>query len=160
MQHIGFFKKAMYTVMTAGTLIFATSCDKNDDNNDTTMYAISGSATGAQETPAVSTTATGSLSGTYNKSTNSLNYTITWTGLSSTVVAAHFHGPAAMGVSADPLVTITVSNTGVTATATGTVAVDDATEQALLDGKVYYNIHTVNNPNGEIRGQVSLTASN
>ncbi len=46
----------------------------------------------------VTTSASGTISGTYNKNTNILLYTITWNGLSAAPSAMHFHGPADPGV--------------------------------------------------------------
>jgi hypothetical protein len=160
---INFFRKTLFSALAiAGTALIITSCDKDDDDDDddnNKTYTISGNASGAQEVPAVTTTATGALSGTYNARTNTLDYNISWTGLSGVASAAHFHGPAAAGVSADVLVPITITTNGVAGTATGSVVIVDSVENALLDGKVYYNIHTVAHPLGEIRGQVA-TSSN
>lgn len=160
---INFFRKTLFSALAiASTALIITACDKDDDddNNDNNKtYTISGNASGDQETPAVTTNATGSLSGTYNAGTNELTYSINWTGLSGTASAAHFHGPAAAGVAADVLVPITITMDAATGTAAGTVIIVDSVENALLDGKVYYNIHTVAHPLGEIRGQVA-TSSN
>ncbi len=37
----------------------------------------------------------------------------------------------------------------------GSTTLTPAQEQDLLDGNIYFNIHTQANPKGEIRGQVS-----
>ncbi len=49
----------------------AAGCSKsnNNTNNQKVNYTLSGNANGAQEVPAVTTTATGTLAGTYNSST-------------------------------------------------------------------------------------------
>ena len=133
------------------------SCDdSNNGGGSNSNYVISGNASGSQETPPVTTGATGTLSGTYNKDNNTLQYTITWTGLSGTVVAMHFHGPAAVGFSAPPIHDIAsqIITNGTSGSAGGTLILHDTTEAHLLNGKLYYNLHTVANPNGEIRGQV------
>jgi hypothetical protein len=160
---INFFRKTLFSSLTiASAALIITSCDKDDDddNNDNNKtYTISGNATGAQETPAVTTTAAGTLTGTYNAGTNTLTYNISWTGLSGVVTVAHFHGPAAVGVAADPLLPITVTTNGATGNTSGSVVVADSVETALLDGKVYYNLHTAAHPLGEIRGQVATSAN-
>ena len=151
------FFTSMAAVAIAGTVLLS-ACDKDDDDDmpSKNSYTVSGDANGAQEVPAVSTTATGTLSGTYDKKTKQLNYTINWTGLSGDITVAHFHGPAAAGESAGPLQDIAITTNGVTGNTSGSVTASDALHNALLDGKVYYNLHTAANPDGEIRGQVVL----
>ncbi len=136
------------------------SCSKDDDDDDAeVVYNLTGNANGFQEAPTrVTTTATGTISGTYNKNTNILQYTITWNGLSSAPSAMHFHGPADPGVPAG----IKVPIPGFTAAASGSVSRTDTiktdTDEAdFLQGRWYYNIHTPANPGGEIRGQVFPT---
>src|SRR5438874_2043490 len=101
------FKKAssLSAIIIAVSLLFA-SCYKNHTyvNSNSSTYALSGKASGAQETPSNTTSGTATLSGTYNASTNMLQYNISWTGLTGAATAMHFHGPAAMGISADVLV--------------------------------------------------------
>lgn len=136
-------------------LVGFTSCDKDDDdnmNNDT--YSVSGNASGDQEVPAVTTSSTGTISGTYNKETNTLDYTINWANLSGDAVMAHIHGPAAMGVNADVLFPLTIVTNGMNGMAKASIQVADSVETALLNGQLYYNIHTASHPDGEIRGQI------
>ncbi len=150
------FLSSLAAIAIAGSL-FITSCDKDDDdNNNNKIYNLSGNATGAQEVPPVSTTATATLTGTYNKDTKQLNWTINWTGLSGDVTAAHFHGPASPGESAGPLQAITITTNGMSGSASGTATASDDLDDALLNGKAYYNLHTALYPDGEIRAQVAL----
>jgi hypothetical protein len=150
-------KFAAATMILASSMFVISSCDDNDDGTDDNMYSISGSASGSQEVPAVTTSATGTLTGTYNASNNRLDYTINWTGLSGVVSVAHFHGPAMAGASAGPIHDINITTNGVSGSTSGSVTVADSTESHLLNGRVYYNLHTIANPAGEIRGQVSLS---
>lgn len=158
-----FLKKYLFSsIAVASVSLLLTACDKeeSDENgNDNKTYTLSGSASGAQEVPAVTTSASGTLNGSYNSGTNTLSYNITWTGLSGVASAAHFHGPAEAGVSADVLVPITVTTPDINGSAIGSVVVTDSVESALLAGKVYYNVHTAANPTGEIRGQVLTNAN-
>src|SRR5262245_45000199 len=132
---INFFRKTLLSALTIASASFIiSSCDKNDDddNNDNNKtYTVSSSATGAQETPAVTTTATSTLTGTYNAGTNTLTYNINWTGLSGAVTVAHFHGPADVGVAADPLLPIAITTNGITGSTSGAVVVADSVETAL-----------------------------
>jgi hypothetical protein len=150
-------KFAAASMILTSSLFLISSCDTNDDGTNDNVYTISGSGSGSQEVPAVATSATATLTGTYNASNNRLDYTINWTGLSGVISVAHFHGPAMAGASAGPIHDINITTNGVNGSTSGSVTVADSTESHLLNGKVYYNLHTIANPNGEVRGQVSLT---
>ncbi len=97
------------------------------------------------------TTPSGAVKATLNTTTDMLKYTITYSGLSGPVQAAHFHGPAAMGVEAGVLVPIPgpyMSGMSGKAHVTKTVAKD------LLAGMTYVNLHTAMEPMGEARAQI------
>ena len=147
--------KVFITVFLFSILVGA-GCKKDEVVEDHD-YTISGSASGAQEVPAVATGATGSITGNYNDVTNVLTYSVTWTGLSGTANAAHFHGPALPGVSAGVIVPFTIANNAATGNLSGTATLTDAQEVDMLAGKWYYNVHTTANPGGEIRGQLTAT---
>ena len=138
------------------TLVGFSACDKDDDDDPDMngRYTLSGSASGDQEVPVVSTNASGSLTGSYDSTSNTLIYTINWRDLSGDVSMAHFHGPAMAGENAEVMLPLNLTEMMATGMARDTVQVNDAFEDALLSGKVYYNIHTLQNPSGEIRGQV------
>ena len=56
------FFKSVLPVLALSVSSIMTSCDKdNDDVNADQMYTVSGNASGGQETPAVTTSATGTL---------------------------------------------------------------------------------------------------
>lgn len=156
------FSKRALLALCMGASLFIASCDKDDDDDfNNENYELSGSANGSQEVPAVSTSATGNLSGNYNSRTNVLNYTVTWTGLSGLATVAHFHGPADPGENASPVVDLNITaNTAMNGQASGSATLTDAQEEALLSGEWYYNIHTALNVNGEIRGQVHTDNNN
>ncbi|MBD0332464.1 MAG: CHRD domain-containing protein [Chitinophagaceae bacterium] len=142
----------------AAMAVLSVGCDKDDDDNQQdNTYTLSGTASGEQEVPAVTTSATGNLSGTYNADNNTLTYTISWTGLSGPPILMHFHGPALPGASAGPVVTITGFAASTSGSVSGTATLTETEEADLLAGKWYYNIHTDANGGGEIRGQVTAT---
>ena len=66
------------------------------------------------------------------------------------MTAAHFHGPAGAGVNAPPVVNLTPLESPIT----GSAVLTDAQVADLKAGRWYINIHTAQNPKGEIRGQV------
>lgn len=147
------FSRGLFLTLCVSASLFLVSCDKDDDD-EAIMYTITGNASGFQEVPAVVTAATGTLTGSYNATTNKFQYSINWTGLSGNVSVAHFHGPAVAGASAPPIIDLTVTTNGTNGNITGETTLHDSTETHLLNGKLYYNLHTTANSNGEIRGQV------
>jgi hypothetical protein len=109
---------------------------------------------GGQETPPVTTTATGTGAFVLNAAGTALSYTITVNGL--TINAGHFHN-GAIGVPAAVVKSLTfVNNTasGVWSSTDATQPLTDSLLSELLRGRLYVNVHTTTNPNGEIRGQV------
>ena len=161
MKTIMNYRKTFFTLLATSliTCSLLVACDKDDDdiNDDDNMFTLSGSASGAKEIPANTSTGTANISGTYNRATNSLSYTINWTGLTGNVSVAHFHGPASGTESAGPMLDITIGTNGTSGSVSSTVTVTDAFETALLDGRIYYNLHTVLYPNGEVRSQVTTS---
>ena len=109
---------------------------------------FSATLTGAQETPAVVTSAMGT--GSFVLTMSGLQYDITVRGLSgSQITAAHFHN-GLTGVAGPVLQPITFTGTH----ATGTWVLSATDRNLLLDGKVYVNVHSNQYPNGEIRAQL------
>ena len=124
-----------------------------------TTYPINVTFSGLQETPANNSTATGTFVGTYNDVTDSLIYTITFSGLSSNVSAAHFHGYVPPGI-AGPVLFFPVNPSFPTGVMAGnfvdSVKLTQGQEDSLKMGLLYFNIHTANFPGGEIRAQLFL----
>ena len=98
-----------------------------------------------------------------------LSYTLNYAGLGSDAVAGHIHysilppgrdpaeqtGPVVHPLDAD------FASLGTAATVHGEWRFDDAQlpltdalADSLLDGELYFNIHSATHPNGEIRGQL------
>jgi hypothetical protein len=117
-------------------------------------YTCSVSLDGSQEVPSVSTDGTGSAAMTFNSSSNELTWSISFSGLSGPATMAHFHGPALGGSNAGVLVNIGEIS-GLDSPMNGSAVLTAEQATALVDGKMYINIHTAANGGGEIRGQVS-----
>jgi hypothetical protein len=135
------------------------ACDKDDDDDEQTVFQKSGLIlNGAQETPPVTTSASGTMDVSYDKTTKMLTLAVTWGGLSDNAVAAHIHGTAPKGVFAFPKVDYSGQVTTSAGTLNTQVAVDEVAikEDSLLAGFYYFNIHTPANPGGEIRGQIEF----
>lgn len=121
------------------------------------IYPFTAIYSGANEFPVNASTATGTIIGTYNDATNTIYYTISFSGFSSNTTAAHFHAPAALGASAGVVQAHVGFPTGVTSgTYTSSNVLSDANETNLKNGLMYSNIHTIAVPSGEIRAQIIL----
>ena len=103
------------------------------------------------------TQASGTGSFVLNAAKTELAFEITVNGLSGPITAAHFHNAAA-GVDGLVVRTITssFSNTasGIWKSTDGSESLTLALVTELEAGRIYVNIHTAANPDGEIRGQV------
>jgi hypothetical protein len=120
------------------------------------LYAINNTYSGAQEVPPNNSAGTGTIKGAYNSLTNTIFYTINFSGLSANTTAAHFHGPAAPGVIAPVLIGHAGFPTGVTSgTYFKSDVLSDLFETQLLNNLWYSNIHTSLIPSGEIRAQLT-----
>jgi hypothetical protein len=118
------------------------------------MLKVTTTLKGADEVPPNTTTGRGAVAATLDTTTKAFSYKVTYSGLTGTATAAHFHGPAAPGSNAPPVITMTALASPITGTATLT----DAQIADLRAGKWYFNVHTVAHPGGEIRGQLKVTA--
>jgi hypothetical protein len=111
---------------------------------------------GAQEVPAVSSSATGVGTVALNRAEDTLFVNLSFSGLSSNAIAAHIHGPAARGVNGGVVFDLSEGTPSATA---GNIPqrMFSITPVQLADLKAkrfYFNIHTTNNIGGEIRGQI------
>lgn len=120
------------------------------------MYDVNSTALGANEVPPVVSTGTASVTGTYDTATSMITISVSYSGLSSGLAAAHLHAGAAG--SNGPVIVNLAPTTGATSgTISGTFPVMATDEAGLIAGDVYINLHTPNNPGGELRGQLALT---
>ncbi len=146
-------KEKFLALIILFSLPFVFSCTKTSDEDDD-IYAIVGDASGLQEKPANSSTASATLSGTYDAEKNTLEYKINWKNLSGVVSATHFQSTQQKGDSAETFIEIIISANGINGSAMATIVLSDSAEAELLNGDLYYDIRTALYPNGEIRGQV------
>jgi hypothetical protein len=118
----------------------------------------------------------GSATATFDPATGLLTATLNWTGMTSSVVAAHIHvenigsatGPVVvpffMGVTLpqtssfstlSPINVNTLPNVNVQGIGSQTAL--QALIRGLEDGRAYFNLHTQLNTPGEIRGDIAST---
>ena len=118
---------------------------------------FSADLTGAAEKPAaVSSPGSGLVESSLVG--NTLSFVVTYRGLTSSITAAHIHGPATSSASAAVLFDLLPQHRGAYSTQgvfSGSVALTPAQIGALLNGDLYVNLHTAVNPGGEIRGQLA-----
>jgi hypothetical protein len=114
--------------------------------------------TSAQEVPPNNSTASGSADVSYNKETKTLSYTVNYSGLSGDATMAHIHGPAAKGANSGVVHDLTpVLKKSASGNFADSVKIGEKIkEDSLLAGSYYFNIHTKQNPGGEIRGQIEF----
>lgn len=137
-----------------GALLLA-SCKDDDKKSTPSVVHFSGTMSGQAETPPVTNTSgTGTVTATYDPTTKKMEYTFTWSNLSGPAVAMHFHVGAA-GVKGPVVIPVTEFPQEASGTASGTAGpLVDSLVTALMNGELYGNIHTTNNPGGEIRAQL------
>jgi hypothetical protein len=135
--------------------------------------------TGSQEVPPTGSPGVGSVLITIDTVTNLMTVNVSFAGLASPTTIAHIHccaGPGGIAIPATTVPSFPGFPTGVTTgvylqtfdltlassynpafitASSGTVASAQAAFIAgLLNGQAYFNIHTVQFPGGEIRGQL------
>jgi len=149
-----------------GTVALALGLAACGSSNPATHFRATLNA--ANEPGGVTSSGTGAAEYTVDGGT--VSYTVTFTGLTANANAGHIHvGPAGVngGVTVPFTVprapagtfsgTFTAANVAAASTSDGGIGVDAGDYNGLLQlmraGETYTNIHTSNNPNGEIRGQ-------
>jgi hypothetical protein len=144
-------RRGARTIAGFAMLVLA-GCTMMGSSSSANTVGVSASLSAAAEVPPNTSSATGSLQGSYNKDSKLLSWKLVYSGLSGPATMAHFHGPAMAGQNAGVVVPLTNPASAVESSATLT----EAQAADLLAGKWYINVHTAANPGGEIRGQVLI----
>ena len=110
--------------------------------------------TADQTVPPVASAGSGMGSVTVDTDLLEMSWEITFADLSGDAVAAHFHGPAPVGVAAGVQVDIGAIS-GLASPMTGSAIITEEQLGQIVGGLWYVNIHTAMHPTGEIRGQVN-----
>jgi hypothetical protein len=152
--------RILSTFLLATGLLAATACsNKNEKDPAPTVVAlpaVSGTFSGAQEMPAVTTSATGNFTGTLDKATRELRFTVTFAGLTPTAGHLHIGAPGANGSVFLPFPFNNAASTGFDSPITGTTILSPAQATALLANGVYANLHTAASPSGEVRADLTV----
>ncbi len=131
---------ALSTVLLAGTASFAAVVNYTADLK------------GSSEVPPNDSKGTGSVTASLDTASKKFTWSATYSGLSGPATAAHFHGPAAAGANAPPVLPIPAD--GLASPIKGDKTLTDAQADDLAAGKWYFNVHTAAHAGGEIRGQL------
>lgn len=138
------FKSTAFALLLGALTV--SGCKKEDEPAKETVE-LTANVNGQQEVPANASTASGTMTGTYNKTTRVLTYTVTYQGI--TPAAGHIH-QAAPGANGPVMVPFS----SIASPITGTATLSQADGDALLAGNAYVNLHTQAFPGGEIRGNI------
>jgi hypothetical protein len=117
---------------------------------------IQASLSGGGEVPPNDSPAKGLMQGIFDTDTNTLEWTVTYAGLTTEPIGAHFHGPISyLGLTPEENAPIQVGTPGNLASPFhGVAKIDDVQAKDLKDGRWYFNLHSKKFPSGEIRGPV------
>ena len=139
------------------------ACGDDDDDTTNPVTNFEADLTGAQETPAVTTSATGSATVTIEG--DQIVYHVETTGLEN-VLVSHIHvappgeaGPVRLNLCNTPDTQPCQTGDGVLVDGSNGVTQGgisfDSLVSAIRAGNAYVNVHTEQNQNGEIRGQLT-----
>ncbi|MET0753459.1 MAG: CHRD domain-containing protein [Pyrinomonadaceae bacterium] len=117
-----------------------------------TFYAY---LNGAQEVPAVATSATGYARVFVNESTMTLTFTVVFNGLSSAQTLSHIHAPGVIGANGPVAIDFGAVG-GTSGTITGTRSITATQLSQIRAHQGYVNVHSTNFGGGEIRGQLGI----
>ncbi len=147
-------KSLLFSILAIAAITFSCKKDEVVVNPDK-IYQVSTTLSGANEVPAVVTSATGTTTGTYNQTTKILSISTTLVGITPT--AGHIHTQL-VPTNATKSGGVTFGFTSLTSPViyTTTTPLTAAQEADLLNGIMYVNFHTPANPGGEIRGNLSV----
>jgi hypothetical protein len=106
---------------------------------------------GKDEVPPNASNGSGQVTAELETTERTLAYRATYKDLSGPATMAHFHGPAAPGANAPPVVVVPDN---ARLPIGGSVRLSEQEMEDLLAGKWYFNVHTAAHPGGEIRGQL------
>jgi hypothetical protein len=115
------------------------------------MLKYKANLNGPSENPPTTSKGIGAIEADYDIATKTLSWSGTYSGLTGPEIAAHFHGPAAVGANAGVMVPVEANSSPFK----GSSVLTDEQAKAFADGMIYFNIHTAQNKGGEIRGQLA-----
>jgi len=116
------------------------------------IIAMTATLAGTAEVPPNTSPAKGSAEVQIDTGNRLLSWRIQYSGLTATLSAAHFHGPAAATANAG--IQVPIAGNGAPSPLGGQMTISEQQAADLLAGRWYINLHTPTYPGGELRGQV------
>jgi hypothetical protein len=116
--------------------------------------AVNVTLSGAQEVPPVQTPGKGDAKLAFDPATRELSWTLEFSDLAAPVTMAHFHGPAAPGKNAPPVLWLVEKGVVPVSPVKGSAILTPEQAKDFADGAWYVNVHTSAVPSGEIRGLI------
>lgn len=144
--------QAIRASLLAGMMLAAPGVAGTGIAKSSASLVVSGTVMGEH---GATTQPSGAVNGTLDPDTRVLTYSVSYSGLSGPVVAAHLHGPAAAGKEAGVLVPIKAPYAS---PISGTATLTPAQVKALRAGEIYVNLHTAAHPDGEARAQLAASS--
>jgi CHRD domain len=117
------------------------------------LVALTTQLRAANEVPPNASPASGSVDAVFNQDTGQFRWKANFTGLTGPATAAHFHGPAPIGVNGPVALPWTAP---IRSPLEGSATLTPAQAADLMAGRWYANVHTAGNPSGEVRGQMTV----
>jgi hypothetical protein len=109
---------------------------------------------GAAEVPPVQTPGAGTAVLVYDPDTKKLSWTVEFGGLTGPATMAHFHGPAMAGKNGPVALWLAPKGTAPASPIKGEAVLTPEQAKDFTSGEWYVNVHTPDNPSGEIRGPI------
>jgi hypothetical protein len=136
----------LLSMVLAGLILIAGSCDDDDDSSGDSFSAV---LNGASEVPPNGSTASGTATLTYNRDTKTFNVVVEYTGITPSAGHIHLGEVGESGAVVFPFSSTLTSPINYTSP-----VLTDAQETDLYANQYYVNLHTTLYPAGEIRGQL------
>lgn len=137
--------KLLFAALVFTTLI---SCEKKDDKPASNIVIFKATLAGTSEVPSNASTATGTSTLTYDKSTKKFSIITNYSGLTPTMGHIHKAVKGTNGAVIFPFTDVSINPIKLESSLT------DAQFLALEKDSMYVNLHTTAFPGGEIRGQL------
>ncbi|MDX2146690.1 MAG: CHRD domain-containing protein [Planctomycetota bacterium] len=150
----------MTRTITAGLVLAAAVASASGQ-----VVTLTAVLNGAQENPPVNTPATGTATLTIDRATRQFSIDLQFSGLTSPTRVAHIHraptgsnGPVIVGLDgingAWAFIPVGVTSFNSNGPVASPFLFPAAELENLLSGRTYFNVHSINFPGGEIRGQI------
>ena len=146
-------RKKIHSLLLLVCTLVAGACDDDDKKPDapsSTIVKLTATMDGAQQVPAVQTTASGEFRGTYNKETRELVYRLDYRGMTPTAGHFHYGAPGTTGsvaVAFPQYATSPIEDR---------ISLSPGDGQKLISGEMYVNLHSATHRPGELRGNIKV----